>query len=52
LDIKELLNVLRDEVPTATEEDAKWFLGMVDMDGSNTVSFGEYPEYNRIMIVH
>ncbi len=49
LDIKELLNVLRDEVPTASEEDAQWFLGMVDTDNSNSVSFGEYPSNQTLL---
>jgi hypothetical protein len=42
LDKTELLNILREEVPDSKEEDAQWFLGMVDTDNSNTVSFGEY----------
>lgn len=42
LDVKELLNLLREEIPDTTEKDAQWFLGMVDADGSNTLTFGEY----------
>ena len=42
LDVKELLNLLKEEVPDSTDKDAQWFLGMVDADNSNNVSFAEY----------
>jgi hypothetical protein len=45
------LNVLREEVPTATPEDAKWFLGMVDTDHSETLSFGEYPLTQHLLLI-
>ncbi len=42
LNVGELLNVLREEIPTAKEEDAKWILKMTGMEGAKSLIFADY----------